>query len=127
MSNYTLSAQDVAILREVVRHYRAHKGDLQPSPPRWFPPIGTSAPRRAYCKAASGTGSTVEAYLDTDLTGQLVTVHCDLYLAGAGTMPTNLSECTPILAVGSPIWVKLDGELWRCLMPFIGVEACDES
>lgn len=73
----------------------------------------------AYCKEISGFGSTIPCYLDTDLTGQEITVNCMLYEGGI-----DLASCAPLLAVGDPLLVvKVEGD-WYAVIPFINTDVC---
>lgn len=76
--------------------------------------------RNAYCKVAASTGATIVCYLDTDATGDEITVTCTLI----GT--TNLNECFPTLSDGTmmPVWYDNAGEVWRSLWWFQKKEAC---
>jgi len=72
----------------------------------------SSASRKAYCKAAAGAATTIQAYLDTDGTGQEVTVYCSI--AGGG----NLNDAIPRLADGTMIIVDKIGDTWYCKTVF---------
>lgn len=81
-------------------------------------PSGGTGIRKAYCKTAAGTGATIACYLDTDGTGEEVTVTCTLIQA------SNLSSCFPTLADGTMMPVWKDGDTWRSLWWFYGKEPC---
>jgi hypothetical protein len=85
-----------------------------------FPLAASSIPRRAFCKTDAGSGGTIVCYLDTDETGQEVTVTCKLSRAN------NLNECFPLLQNGEEIAVYFDSNTatWRSFITFIGQEAC---
>lgn len=75
--------------------------------------------RKAFCKVAAGASSTIVCYLDTDTTGEEVTVTCNVVPA------SNLNEAAPRLADGTPIFVKMVNGTWECVQTFIGSEDCD--
>ena len=88
--------------------------------------IGTTAGteiRMAFCKTAAGSGNTIVCYLDTDATGEEVTVWCTLIDA------TNLNECFPTLVdgVGMPVFwdYSYSTPCWRSLWWFQGKEECE--
>lgn len=75
---------------------------------------GTADIRVAYCKTDAPAAATMQCYLDTDHTGQEVTVYFSISKGG-----TQLSECAPLLKDGDPIQVyrSASGE-WRCCQTF---------
>ena len=76
---------------------------------------------RAFCKTDASTGTTLTCYLDTDATGEEVTVNFSLI----GT--ENLNECFPLLKDGSEIAVAYYGDTkaWRCVGgPFHLMDIC---
>ena len=80
--------------------------------------------RLAYCKAAAGSGATIQCYLDTDWNGQgteptPITVYCKIYEGG-----TALNTCAPLLADGDLMFVFNDGTCWRSLTTFIPTDTC---
>jgi hypothetical protein len=81
----------------------------------WFSPLT----RRAFCKTAAGSGSTIVCYLDTDTTGQEIIVYCNLHEEGE-----NLSSCAPLLADGDMMLVFYDVDRWRSLTTFIPTSIC---
>lgn len=70
--------------------------------------------RVAYCKTDAPAAATMQCYLDTDHTGQEVTVCFSISKGG-----TQLSECAPLLKDGDPIQVyrSASGQ-WRCCQTF---------
>lgn len=80
--------------------------------------LGASGLRLAYCKTAAGTGSTIVCYLDTDTTGQEITVNCILFES------SNLNTCKPTLTDGQAIPVFQVGANWYCAWWFMLGEAC---
>jgi len=91
------------------------------SPVRALRPGGGVGIRKAYCKTAASTGATIVCYLDTDGTGEEITVTCTLIQA------TNLNACFPSLADGTMMPVWKDGDTWRSLWWFMGYEECGEG
>lgn len=86
--------------------------------PRRRPIASSSGIRWAFCKNNAGSGSTIACYLDTNIVGEEITVHCDLITA------TNLSDCFPTLEIGQRMPVAKEGDTWRSLWWFQGNEAC---
>jgi len=76
--------------------------------------------RRAFCKTASGAGTTLTCYLDTDGTGTEITVNFDIAQGGA-----NLNAAVPRLADGDGISVYKCGASWYCATTFMPSEDCD--
>jgi len=76
----------------------------------------SSASRAAYCKDPAGAATTIQAYLDTDGTGEEVTVNCSI--AGGG----NLNDAIPRLTNGLLIIVDKIGDSWYCKTVFQAVE-----
>lgn len=78
--------------------------------------------RKAFCKEDAGEGNTIAAYLDTDETGQEVTVTCTI------ANGSDLNEAVPVLTDGLEIPVHRDiveGEVvWKCYWPFEGSKDC---
>lgn len=74
---------------------------------------GIGSVRIAYCKTAAGSGTTIVCHLDTDGTGEEVTVYCAI--TGGGT---KLNEAIPRLSDGDPIAVYNDQGTWRSVFPF---------
>ena len=74
----------------------------------------------AYCAEDSGLGNEIDAYLDTDLTGTLITVTCSIAAGG-----TDLNEATPRLAEGDLMFVQKIQGVWRCTgAPFMFTKVC---
>jgi hypothetical protein len=89
--------------------------------------IGGAGVRLAYCKAAAGSGATIQCYLDTDWDGITppteptpITVYCKIYEGG-----TALNACAPLLADGDLMFVFNDGTYWRSLTTFIPTDTCE--
>jgi hypothetical protein len=78
----------------------------------------TTRIRRAYAKAAAGASGSITCYLDTDGTGEEVSVACEV------TNGTNLNAALPRLADGDMIHVWNDGGTWRSIMTFHASEDC---
>jgi hypothetical protein len=79
---------------------------------------GASAIHSAFCKNDAGSGSTIVCYLDTDSTGDEITVYCSICRGIA------LNAAFPYLMDGDRIFVFNDGTYWRALQIFQGWEAC---
>jgi len=73
--------------------------------------IGTNV-RRAFVKSTPASGSTVDVYLDTDGTGEEVTVTCTFY-DDSGEGGSFADTIRPKLTDGTPFVVFLDGGTWR--------------
>lgn len=79
---------------------------------------GSTAIHKAYAKAAAGAGNTIVCYLDTDTTGDEITVNCEIVGGSA------LNAAFPRLADGSMIAVWADGDTWRSVMTFQATGPC---
>jgi len=79
---------------------------------------GESGIHSAFCNAAAGIGSTISCHLDTDTTGTLITVTCEI-CGGAA-----LNAAFPRLEIGDRIFVIQDGSTWRALQIFQATETC---
>jgi hypothetical protein len=74
--------------------------------------------RRAFVKTTPSTGSTVDVYLDTDGTGDEVTVSCTFY-DDSGEGGSFADTIRPNLTDGTPFIVYLDGDTWRNETPLL--------
>lgn len=74
--------------------------------------------RSAFCKTDAGSNSTIVCYLDTDTTGDEITVNC--VICGG----TALNEAFPRLADGTRLFVFNDDDTWRALQIFQASETC---
>ena len=116
---FVIGDGDVKRLRDLLGWYERQKPVIHPVGRRVRGiTTGGTGIRKAYCKAAAGSGSTIACYLDTDGTGEEVTVTCTLIQA------SNLSSCFPTLADGTMMPVWKDGDTWRSLWWFQGEEEC---
>ncbi len=70
------------------------------------------AVRVAYVKTDAGAGLTVDVYLDTDATGEEVTVTCSIVDGAA------LNAATPRLLDGDQLFVIQIGGIWYCASLF---------
>ncbi len=80
---------------------------------------------RAYCKTDATANSIITCYLDTDGTGEEITVYCKI--AGG----SNLDGCDPHLVDGLeiPVWQDNDpilGVVWKCLWGFQDWGGCGD-
>jgi hypothetical protein len=73
---------------------------------------------KAFPVADAGTGTTIECYLDTDATGDVITVNCSI--AGG----SDLNEAIPKLTDGLLIFVKKFGDDWYFTTVLTGYEEC---
>ncbi len=69
--------------------------------------IVSGEPRKAYAKAAAGAGSTIVCYLDTDGTGEEITVNVEIVGGSA------LNAAFPRLENGTLLTVWDDNGTWR--------------
>jgi len=76
--------------------------------------------RIAYCKENAPADATIDCYLDTDATGEEVTVTCHIAQGG-----TALNAAAPRLADGDIIMVMNVEGTWRCLTTFDIDEECE--
>ena len=74
---------------------------------------------KAYVKTTPGVVETVACYLDTDNTGEEITVTCSIIGGSA------LNSAVPRLADGELIFVSSIGGTWYCLTTFQASEDCD--
>jgi len=72
-----------------------------------------SALRHAFVKTTPGATTVVTCYLDTDLTGEEISVKCKICNGGE-----SLEDAYPTLVAGDPITVWHDGTDWWCLNNF---------
>ncbi len=80
---------------------------------------GTGTPiRKAYAQAAAGAGSTIACFLDTDTTGDSITVTCEIVGGSA------LNAALPRLADGTMVSVWDDAGIWRSIMTFQASGPC---
>ena len=80
------------------------------------------ATRKAYVKTAPGAVTTVVCFLDTDTTGEEVTVNCSV-IGGSGSI--KLNAAAPRMSHGSLIFVEYIDDAWWATHPFIATEDCD--
>jgi len=81
-------------------------------------PLGVQ-PRLAFCNGDAGSGSSIAAFLDTDVTGEPITVYCSI-------MHTNhLNNASPRLEDGKPMAVvQIEGSWW-CTAIFNKTRNCE--
>lgn len=78
-----------------------------------------SSVRLAYPVDDAGAGTTINCYLDTNLTGTVVTVSCSIFGG------SDLNEASPLLNNdGNPIFVRSIGGMFWCVSLFDVVEEC---
>ena len=82
---------------------------------------GGSATRKAFVKTTPGAVETVACYLDTDATGEEVTVTCSV-IGGAA-----LNSAVPRLADGEAIFVTDIAGTWHCVTTFQASQDCDDD
>jgi hypothetical protein len=86
-------------------------------------PRGGAADRRAFVKSEPVSGTSVEVYLDTDTTGEEVTVTCTLY-DDSGEGGTFAAITRPRLTDGCSLWVQQDkAGVWRNKTPIFRASA----
>lgn len=86
---------------------------------RAFRAGGGGGNRKAYAKAAAGAGNTIVCFLDTDDTGDEITVTIEI------ANGSDLNEAFPVLSDGTLLTVWNDAGTWRNAgNPFIGNEDC---
>lgn len=81
-------------------------------------PVGSLAGdvRIAYVKTFPGAGTDVDCYLDIDITGEDVTVTCNI------SNGSNLNQAMPMLAPGDIIIVTRLDDTWYCTALFNGAK-----
>ena len=88
---------------------------------RWVsidPAVGGSGLRKAYCTEAAPADATIAAELDSDGSGDAITVTCPIVGGSA------LNAAIPRLANNSLFMVWNDGGTWRSCMTFQATEDC---
>ena len=105
MSDQTAINARVDKFKEAARNERLDIQKVVTQPPAARPGGPT---HKAYCKNDAGAATTIVCYLDTDETGQEITVNCSI--AGGG----NLNTAIPRLTDGLLIFVKNFGGAWYC-------------
>ena len=80
---------------------------------------GVGSTRWAFVDGAVATDTTQDCFLDTDTTGDSITVTCTI--CGG----SDLSDAIPRLSDGIRIPVVLDGATWRCVWGFQATEDCE--
>ncbi len=85
------------------------------------PKSAASLVRKAFVKTTPGATVTVECYLDTNDTGEVITVTCEV-IGG-----TALNSVVPRLGTGIMIPVWDDSGTWRPFFPYQTSENCDCS
>ena len=73
---------------------------------------------KAYMKADATAATTATCYLDTDATGDEVTVNFSI------TNGNNLDEAIPFLKDGTLIFITNIGGTWYCLQTLTGLDVC---
>jgi len=81
------------------------------------------AVRIAYCGADAGAGTTIACFLDTDTTGESVTVKC---LTGGGG-ESLLNASVPRLSDGDPMFVIKHNDTWYSTTIFEDSQDFDEG
>lgn len=107
-----LSERDAARLERMLREWESRTDIRYQRRRRHGGSGGGTRPHKAYAKAAAGTGSTIVCHLDTDETGEEITVQCELI----GT--SDLNAVTPRFKDGTMIVVWNDNGTWRPYFPF---------
>jgi len=74
-----------------------------------MPKFNGSKIHKAYCKDDAGATTTIDCYLNTDATGEEITVNFSI--AGGG----NCNAAAPLLADGDLIFVRKFGDDWYCI------------
>ena len=125
MGGVLLSDRDAAALRAMLRDYKAGfpslRGSLQRR--RGMPPLAVETPQVhiAYVKTAPGAATTVTCYLDTDGTGEEITVNC--CICGGSALNSAIGR----LEDGKPLFVVYITalEAWWCIgSPFQATTDC---
>ena len=119
MGGYIIKGRDI---NRVAERFRRAGDKERLSSPQIIQPTKAgrhnSGVRSAFCKTAAGEGTTIDAYLDTNITGDEITVNC--IIAGG----TDLNNAVPRLTQGFEIPVWQIGGVWKTL-PFQASQDCD--
>lgn len=107
-----LSDTDAAELEAMLRWWRSNTDVRYQRRRRHGRGGGGTRHRKAYAKAAAGAGNTIVCYLDTDETGDEITVTISI-VAGS-----NLNSALPRLENGTLLTVWNDAGTWRSIMTF---------
>ncbi len=121
---WVLSERDYQRLQRLLRAFEAGKLNKPPVlRRRSFPAGGGGAPRRAFVNQAVPAISSVTCFLDADSPDSVeITVDCDIDNDG-----TSLADATPLLAVGTPMYVIKDATAlngWRSQTLFAATQGC---
>ena len=116
---YGLTQADLRLVQQAVRFFKDNATMFRTYRRiRGQQPGGGQGLRHAYCKTSAPIGNTIVCYLDTDITGQEVTVHCHLF------SETLLINCVPLLTVGLAIPVYKVADTWFCAWWFNKIQVC---
>ncbi|MCK4959192.1 MAG: hypothetical protein KAT00_07320, partial [Planctomycetes bacterium] len=116
-----VAAREIARLDKETTEIKRELGRSPVRVEQATPGSGGGGVRMAYVKTTPGAVSTVDCYLDTDGTGDEVTVTCSI--AGG----SQLNSAIPRIADGDLIYIaEIDGS-WVCLTTFQTTEDCDCS
>ncbi len=107
-----LSDRDAARLEEMLRWFDSNV-DIRYQRRRRHGGQGGTRNRKAYAKAAAPASATITCYKDTDITGDEISVVCEV-VGGTGF----LNGALPRIATGTMITVWNDRGTWRSVMTF---------
>jgi hypothetical protein len=118
---YILSQRDHDRLQEIVRWNERQKKNVHPVYRRRNVSTGSGghAVRKAYVNGSVSTNTVQACFLDTDTTGEAISVYCSV--CGG----SDLSAAIPRLADGKLLPVFFDGEYWRATTVFQATEDCE--
>lgn len=102
-----LSDRDAAVLEAMARWWRSNTDTRYQRRRRHGRGGGGTRHRKAYAKAAAGTGNTIVCYLDTDETGDEITV--TISIVGG----VDLNGALPRIENGTLLTVWNDAGTWR--------------
>jgi len=117
---YSVSERDYRRLQTMLRWYESVGKNLTQQLRRrgGISDGGGAVTHKAYAKAAAGAGTTIVCYLDTDATGEEITVNCEI--AGGSA----LNAASPLLAAHDMICVWNDDGTWRPKQTFDNTGEC---
>ena len=104
---FLLSERDAGELQKMLRWWKKRVDVRYQRRRRHGGGRGGTVLHNAYAKAAAGAGTTIVCFLDTDATGDAITV--TISIAGG----SNLNYALPRLEYGTLLTVWKDGDTWR--------------
>jgi len=117
---YVLSERDYQRMQNALRWYERNKNPHELLRRRNVTIGGGGGNiKKAYCKTAAPASDEIVCYLNTDVTGEEITVKCLI------TGGTKLDEAIPLLVISHIILVEKIDDVWWCLYPFQAIDTTE--